>query len=104
MYARYCASCHGGQAEGAEEWRRRLPDGRWRPPPLNGTGHTWHHPLWQLRQQIRHGSDAEHGDMPPFADVLTDAEIDVVIAWFQSHWPDRIYAAWLDYDANFPAP
>lgn len=42
--------------------------------------------------------------MPPFADVLTDAEIDVVIAWFQSHWPDRIYAAWLDYDANFPAP
>ncbi|AGA34834.1 Cytochrome c, class I [Thioalkalivibrio nitratireducens DSM 14787] len=104
LYVAYCASCHGGQAEGAEEWRRRLPDGRWRPPPLNGTAHTWHHPLWQLRQQIREGSDPEHGDMPPFADILSAAEIDAVIAWFQSHWPDRIYAAWLDYDANFPAP
>nr|WP_296747975.1 cytochrome c [Thioalkalivibrio sp.] len=104
VFATHCAACHGPRAEGAEEWFRRLPDGRWPPPPLNGTAHAWHHPLWQLRQQIREGSDPEHGDMPGFAEVLSDAEIDAAIAWFQSFWLDEIYAAWLVYDANFPEP
>jgi len=40
--------------------------------------------------------------MPGFAELLSDAEIDAVIAWFQSFWLDEIYAAWLIYDANFP--
>ena len=102
VYARHCAVCHGGQAEGAEEWFRRLPDGRWPPPPLNGTAHAWHHPLWQLRQQIRQGSDPRHGNMPAFEGVLSDAEIDSVIAWFQSHWLPEIYAAWQVYDSNTP--
>jgi mono/diheme cytochrome c family protein len=102
LYARHCAVCHGGQAEGAETWFQRLPDGRWPPPALNGTAHAWHHPLWQLRQQIRLGSDPRTGNMPGFEEILSDAEIDSVIAWFQSHWPPEIYAAWLVYDANTP--
>jgi mono/diheme cytochrome c family protein len=102
VFATHCAACHGSRAEGAEEWFRRLPDGRWPPPPLNGTAHAWHHPLWQLRQKIREGSDPEHGNMPGFSGVLSDAEIDAVIAWFQSFWLDEIYAAWLVYDANSP--
>lgn len=104
LFALHCAACHGSGAEGAEEWYRRLPDGRWPPPPLNGTGHAWHHPLWQLRQQIREGSNPEHGDMPSFSGILSEREIDTVIAWFQNHWPDEVYAAWLVYDANVPAP
>jgi mono/diheme cytochrome c family protein len=104
VFAEHCAACHGARAEGAEEWFRRLPDGRWPPPPLNGTAHAWHHPLWQLRQQIREGSDPEHGNMPGFAGVLVDAEIDAAIAWFQSFWPAEIYAAWLVYDANISRP
>jgi mono/diheme cytochrome c family protein len=104
VFAEHCAACHGARAEGAEEWFRRLPDGRWPPPPLNGTAHAWHHPLWQLRQQIREGSNPEHGNMPGFAGVLSGAEIDAVIAWFQSFWPEEIYAAWLVYDANTPGP
>ena len=32
--------------------------------------------------------------MPPFKDKLTAQEIDAIIAWFQSLWPDNIYAAW----------
>lgn len=104
VYARECAACHGVQAEGAENWFRRLPDGRWPAPALNGTAHAWHHPLWQLREQIREGSDPAHGDMPAFAGTLSEAEIDAVIAWFQSHWPDEVYAAWLVYDANYEAP
>ena len=104
LFAEHCAVCHGARAEGAEEWFRRLPDGRWPPPPLNGTAHAWHHPLWQLRQHIREGSDPRHGNMPAFESVLTVAEIDAVIAWFQSHWPNEIYQAWLAYDANMPEP
>jgi mono/diheme cytochrome c family protein len=104
VFAQHCAVCHGRQAEGTEEWFRRLPDGRWRPPPLNGTAHAWHHPLWQLRQHIREGSDPRHGNMPAFAPILSESEIDAVIAWFQSHWPDEIYQAWLLYDANTPEP
>jgi mono/diheme cytochrome c family protein len=104
VFARHCAVCHGERAEGAEEWFRRLHDGRWPPPPLNGTAHAWHHPLWQLRSQIRDGSDPAHGNMPAFGAVLTDAEIDAVIAWFQSQWIDEIYDAWLLYEANVPKP
>jgi mono/diheme cytochrome c family protein len=104
VFAQHCAVCHGRQAEGTKEWFRRLPDGRWRPPPLNGTAHAWHHPLWQLRQHIREGSDPRHGNMPAFASILSESEIDAVIAWFQSHWPDEIYQAWLLYDANTQEP
>ncbi len=104
IFAEHCAVCHGVRAQGAEEWFRRQPDGRWPPPPLNGTAHAWHHPLWQLRQQIREGSQPEHGNMPAFGDVLSPSEIDAVIAWFQSFWPEEIYAAWLVYDANVPTP
>jgi len=32
--------------------------------------------------------------MPRFAAALSDEQILDVIAWFQSHWPDEIYAAW----------
>ena len=104
VFAEHCAACHGSGAEGAEEWFRRLPDGRWPPPPLNGTAHAWHHPLWQLRQHVRQGSDPQQGNMPAFEDVLNPSETDAAIAWFQSHWPNEIYEAWLVYDANTPEP
>ncbi len=32
--------------------------------------------------------------MPPFNDKLSSDEIDAVIAWFQSLWPDEIYRVW----------
>ena len=32
--------------------------------------------------------------MPTFQGKLTDEEIINVIAWFQSLWPDEIYAQW----------
>ncbi len=33
--------------------------------------------------------------MPSWKDKLTDAQIEQIIAWVQSRWPDEIYAAWL---------
>jgi mono/diheme cytochrome c family protein len=98
LFQTYCAACHGAQAQGDPEWRRKNPDGTWRPPALNGTAHAWHHPAWELREQIRTGSAPGVGNMPPFAGVLTDEEIDSIILWFQSLWPDEVYVAWWEID------
>jgi mono/diheme cytochrome c family protein len=90
LYLQHCASCHGMQGEGAAQWRRRQADGSFPPPPLNGTGHAWHHPLKALHATIANGQ----GKMPGWGDRLATAEILAIIAWFQSQWPDEIYAAW----------
>ena len=48
-----CAQCHGAQAQGiTADWRERLDDGSFPPPPLNGSAHAWHHPLSVLLQLI----------------------------------------------------
>lgn len=93
-----CAVCHGAQAQGAVNWRVRDADARFPPPPLNGTGHAWHHPLAALRYVIKNGSPGGQGNMPAWKDKLSDEQIDDVIAWFQSRWPDEVYQAWAEND------
>ena len=70
------------------------PMDRFRPPPLNGSAHTWHHPFEVLARQIKFGAPGGAGKMPPFQGRLTDEEIINVLAWVQSLWPDEIYAQW----------
>jgi mono/diheme cytochrome c family protein len=94
VFAQNCAQCHGANAEAKPDWRTRGPDGKFPPPPLNGTAHAWHHPLRLLRQTVRLGGAPVGGVMPPFADKLSAEEIDAAIAFFQSHWPDEIYTSW----------
>jgi mono/diheme cytochrome c family protein len=93
-----CATCHGDHGQGATNWRHRGPDGKFPPPPLNGTGHAWHHPLKMLKYVIKNGSPGGQGNMPAWKDRLSDKEIDAIIAWFQSQWPDQVYNAW--YEIN----
>ncbi len=96
LFARHCARCHGEKAQGtAPDWRRPMADGRYPPPPLNGTAHTWHHPLSMLRDTVRNGGAPVGGWMPAFGSTLSDEEIDAVLAYVQSLWPDEIYRAWL---------
>lgn len=95
LYSQHCAQCHGKNGEGAPNWRKPEPDGKYPPPPLNGTGHAWHHPTQVLAKVIREGSPPDLGKMPAWGDKLEQEEIMAVIAWFQSHWTDEIYAAWL---------
>ncbi len=91
-----CARCHGDAAQGtAEDWRQPLPDGRYPPPPLNGSAHAWHHPLSMLKNTVRQGGAPVGGWMPAFGDKLSEEEIEAVIAYFQSLWSDEIYRAWL---------
>lgn len=90
LFDLHCAVCHGVQAEGAPNWRFRDESGHFPPPPLNGTAHAWHHPWEELHEIIRDGQN----NMPAWGGVLSSEEIDDTIAWFQSLWPDEVYAAW----------
>ncbi len=89
-----CAACHGKEANGHFTWRQRGPDGKYPPPPLNGTGHAWHHPTQVLAKQIKFGTPGGQGTMPGFDGTLSDDNIVDSIAWFQSLWPDKIYDNW----------
>ena len=98
MFAQHCAVCHGEQAEGDPDWRYRDESGHFPPPPLNGTAHAWHHPWDELHRVIRDGQN----NMPAWGSELTGEEIDDTIAWFQSLWPDEVYAAWLRTEQRGP--
>lgn len=98
LYQKNCAECHGASGQGDANWRQRDADGMFPPPPLNGTGHAWHHPRVVLHDVIRNGSPQGMGKMPAWRDKLTDEEIEAIIAWFQSRWPDQVYTAWYRMD------
>ncbi|MCC5869210.1 MAG: cytochrome c [Gammaproteobacteria bacterium] len=109
LYALHCASCHGAQLEGAPDWRRRLPSGRLPAPPHDASGHTWHHPDWELFAMTKHGvtplapPDYET-DMPAFGDILSDAEILAVLGYIKAQWPDEIAAIQEDINQRAPPP
>lgn len=94
LYQENCAQCHGKQAEGAPNWRQLDPDGMYPPPPLNGSGHAWHHPKPMLHYVIKNGSPGGKGKMPAWREKLSDAQIDDIITWFMSRWPEEVYQAW----------
>lgn len=100
VYTQNCVKCHGENAEGTKNWRQRGADGKFPPPPINGTGHAWHHPINILGAQIKFGAPGGTGSMPGFAEKLSDEQIIDVIAWFQDKWPDGIYATWAEMQSR----
>jgi len=98
VYRANCASCHGARGEGAPNWQRPGPDGKYPAPPLDGSAHAWHHPHAALKTTIREGTVRLGGSMPAWKDKLADRDIDAVIAWMQSLWPEELYRAWLSMD------
>ncbi len=94
VYQTNCATCHGKNGESRPDWRKQGADGKYPPPPLNGSAHTWHHSTDTLSKIIREGSPPGIGGMPAWSDKLTDGEIDDVIVWITSIWSDEIYDIW----------
>lgn len=94
LFQQNCAACHGRNAEATPNWKQTDADGNYPPPPLNGSAHAWHHDLEILRRTIRQGGVPLGGVMPAFEEQLSAAEIDSVIAFFQSRWPDDVYSKW----------
>lgn len=97
LYLENCASCHGADLEGQENWRSAGDDGVLPAPPHDKTGHTWHHPDSLLFNYTKLGGKellAAQGivfnsGMPAFGDVLSDPEILNVIAFIKSTWSER---------------
>lgn len=99
LYAEHCASCHGAELEGAPDWRRQGPDGLYPAPPHDATGHTWHHGDRLLFDYTKLGgegalaalgiTDFESG-MPGFAELLTDVQIQDILAFIKSTWPEQL--------------
>lgn len=94
LYQANCASCHKSDMSGTPDWRKADAQGKYPPPPLNGTAHTWHHSLATLRRTIMTGGVPLGGTMPGFADQLNQEQIDDILSWIQSHWSDEIYRRW----------
>ncbi len=94
LFRTHCAECHKADASGTPDWKTPEANGKYPPPPLNGTAHTWHHPLSVLRRSVRIGGVPLGGTMPGFADKLTAEQIDDILAWVQTRWPDEIYRIW----------
>lgn len=100
VYANNCASCHGAELQGQNNWRERLPNGRLPAPPHDETGHTWHHPDGMLFDIIKNGlvpgktaPPNYQSDMPAYAAILSDEEITAVLAYIKSSWPPRVLQA-----------
>jgi mono/diheme cytochrome c family protein len=96
LYQTNCAGCHGAGAEGAANWHQRDAQGNYPPPPLNGSGHAWHHSVEVLASVINEGSPGGKGNMPAWKGRLSAAEINAIIQWFQSLWPQPVYDAWFE--------
>jgi len=95
LYVKYCADCHGEGGQGGPNWRKPLPNGSYPAQPLNGSGHSWHHPLSQLDKTISLGGTHPGAAMPGFGNILDRQQRLAVIAAFQSFWSDGIYQNWL---------
>lgn len=105
VYKANCAVCHGKRAEGAADWEVRGDLGFYPPPPLNGSGHSAHHPLEDMLRTISAGGTAGGGVMPAFVDVLGEPDMRAAVAYLQSLWPDDVYRSWEEINSGAkPAP
>ena len=96
LYEANCSACHGVNLAGADNWQEGVDsDGQRLPPPLNGTGHTWHHSDKLLQGIIKNGigfyvKDYK-GKMNGFGEVLNDQQIDLVLGYIKSYWKKDAY-------------
>ena len=95
LYNQYCASCHKANLAGATDWKGLDKDGHRKAPPLNGTGHTWHHDDKTLHAIIKYGLaklvNNYEGKMIGFGNKLSDKEIDSILAYIKSFWSEEHY-------------
>lgn len=109
LYAVHCARCHGTNLEGQPNWQTPLPTGRMPAPPHDKSGHTWHHTdkaligVTKLGLKPLAGENYE-SDMPAFEGILKDKEIEFILAYIKSTWPERerAYQKELTEKSNVP--
>ena len=95
VYKNNCMSCHLVNLVGAKNWKNLDEDVHRKAPPLNGKGHTWHHDDATLHNIIKYGLAKlvknYEGKMLGFEDNLKDNDIDSVLSYMKSFWPEDVY-------------
>ena len=86
LYQANCASCHGNDLSGADDWKTPDQEGRYPPPPLDDTGHAWHHPDQLLTDIVLDGSSAPESAMVGFRDRLSESDVEAVLEYLKSTW------------------
>lgn len=109
VYQANCSQCHGANAEGQPNWRQRNPDGTYRAPPHDASGHTWHHSDGLLYRIVLDGGKVYEDPgfksmMPAFGDRLNPEEIQAVIIYLKSLWgpQERAFHAQVSLEDPFP--
>ena len=94
LYLANCATCHGVNLQGNPNWHSGTDrDGQRLPPPLNGTGHTWHHSPEPLFQIIKYGLkiyDENYEGKMVGNENLTNKEIYSLLEYIKSVWPEEL--------------
>lgn len=95
VYQQTCASCHGENLEGEQNWQTRDAEGYLPAPPHDETGHTWHHKGQLLFDLTKYGIQKFAGadyktKMPAYEDVLSDEQIIAVLSYIKAQWPEEI--------------
>ena len=95
LYRANCAVCHGADLAGAPDWRVPDEKGRYKPPPMDSTGHTWHHSDQLLTDIVLNGSPDQKSAMRGFSDRLSTDDVAAILAFFKSRWgPDERRFQW----------
>ena len=97
VFASTCAACHGEEGEGQPNWHIRNPNSTLPAPPLNGDGHTWHHPDGLLYRVVSQGGKIQEtpsvpsfkSAMPAFGELLSHEEIIATLEYVKSLWGDK---------------
>lgn len=98
-FEKNCLSCHGQDGKGlVENWKKRGADGNFPAPPVNGTGHAWHHSPAALMNTINNGGIKLGGWMPGFKDQLSEEEKQAMLDYIHDLWPEDIQKK---YDSIF---
>ena len=96
VYLAHCSTCHGVDLAGATGWQTPDSNGNYPPPPLDNSGHAWHHSTTLLTDIIRDGSSAEGSAMVGFSNRLSEAQIAAVVEYLRSAWgPQEREFQWL---------
>ena len=97
LYEQHCALCHGPQAQGHPDWQTPSDGAFAAAPPLNGTGNDWKRSRAELTAIIRNGARRKSDKtevMPAWKGRLNERDIEDVVNWMQSLWPEQVYDAW----------
>ena len=97
IFAANCAVCHGVDGQGQPDWHIPLANGVLPAPPLNGDGHTWHHPDGLLYRIVTNGGailedprvPSFKSGMPAFGGQLSRKEIIAALEYVKTLWKDK---------------